>query len=99
VTDIIESLNKLLENRVRLAVMSILVVNESIDFNALKEMLNLTDGNLATHIATLEKNRYVKVEKEFVGKKTLTTYSATQAGRKAFSNHIDAMEKLIRRSK
>lgn len=98
-TDIIESLNKLLENRVRLAVMSILVVNESIDFNALKEMLNLTDGNLATHIATLEKNRYVKVEKEFVGKKTLTTYSATQAGRKAFSNHIDAMEKLIRRSK
>jgi DNA-binding MarR family transcriptional regulator len=99
VIDIIESLNKVFENRVRLAVMSILVVNESIDFNALKEMLNLTDGNLATHIATLEKNKYVKVEKEFVGKKTLTTYSATQAGRKAFSAHLDALEKLIRRSK
>ena len=97
--DIIESLHKIFENRVRLAVMSILVVNDSMDFNSLKEMLKLTDGNLAAHIGTLERKRYIKVEKEFVGKKTLTTYSATQAGRKAFSDHLDAMEELIRRSK
>ena len=97
--DILDSLNKVLENRIRLAVMSMLVVNDSMDFNALKGMLNLTDGNLATHIATLEKNRYIKVEKEFVGKKTQTTYTATQAGRKAFASHIDGMERLIKESK
>ncbi len=97
--ELIESLNKVFENRIRLAVMSVLVVNDSMDFNRLKAMLNLTDGNLATHIAALEKRKYVKVEKEFVGKKTLTTYSVTQSGRKAFSDHLDALEKLIRESK
>src|SRR5208283_1695104 len=99
VKEIFENLNKVFENRVRLTVMSILVVNDSMDFNSLKNMLTLTDGNLATHIAMLEKKKYIKVEKEFVGKKTLTTYSATQAGRKAFSEHIDAMEKLIKQCK
>ena len=99
VKTILESLNKVFDNRIRLTVMSILAVNDSMDFNSLKKMLTLTDGNLATHIATLERKKYIKVEKEFVGKKTLTTYSATQAGRKAFSEHIDAMERLIKRSK
>ena len=79
--------------------MSILVVNESADFNSLKQMLHLTDGNLATHIALLENKRYVKVEKEFVGKKTLTTYSVTPPGRRAFAEHLNALEKLIRQSK
>jgi len=99
VKDIVESLNKAFENRVRLAVMSILVVNESADFNSLKQMLHLTDGNLATHIALLENKKYVKVEKEFVGKKTLTTYSVTPPGRRAFAGHLNALEKLIRQSK
>ena len=97
--DIVESLNKVFENRVRLAVMSILVVNEYADFNSLKRMLHLTDGNLATHIAALENKKYVKVEKEFVGKKTLTTYSVTQSGRKAFADHLNALEKMIRQCK
>ena len=97
--EIFENLNKVFENRVRLTVMSILAVNDSMDFNSLKNMLTLTDGNLATHIAMLEKKKYIKVGKEFVGKKTLTTYSSTQAGRKAFSEHIDAMEKLIEQCK
>ena len=79
--------------------MSILIANESADFNTLKRILNLTDGNLATHIATLEKRKYVKIEKEFIAKKTLTTYSVTEAGRKAFSGHIDALEKLIKQTK
>jgi len=99
VKDIVESLNKAFENRVRLAVMSILVVNDSVDFNSLKQMLSLTDGNLATHIAVLEHKKYVKVDKEFVGKKTLTTYSVTVSGRKAFTEHLNALEKLIRQSK
>ena len=97
--DIVESLNKAFENRVRLAVMSILVVNDSADFNSLKQMLHLTDGNLATHIALLENKKYVKEEKEFVGKKTLTTYSVTPPGRRAFAEHLNALEKLIRQSK
>ena len=97
--DIVESLNKAFENRVRLAVMSILVVNDSVDFNSLKQMLSLTDGNLATHIAVLEHKKYVMVDKEFVGKKTLTTYSVTVSGRKAFTEHLNALEKLIRQSK
>jgi DNA-binding MarR family transcriptional regulator len=99
VKDIVESLNKAFENRVRLAVMSILVVNDCADFNSLKQMLHLTDGNLATHIAALENKKYLKVEKEFVGKKTLTTYSVTQVGRRAFTDHLNALEKLIRQSK
>jgi len=90
------NLNKVFDNRVRLAVMSILAANDSMDFNSLKKMLNLTDGNLAAHMATLETKKYVKIEKEFVGKKTLTTYSITQTGKKAFSEHIDAMERLIK---
>ena len=97
--ELVESLNKSFENRVRLAVMSILVVNDSIDFNSLKRMLNVTDGNLATHIAALENRKYIKVEKDFVGKKTLTTYSVTHSGRKAFADHLNALEQLIRRTK
>ena len=98
-TTLVENLNRVFDNRIRLAVMSILVVNDSADFNTLKEMLNLTDGNLATHAATLERKKYIRVEKKFVGKKTLTTYAATPAGRKAFAGHLDALEKFIRQSK
>ena len=95
---IIQHFNQVFENRVRLAVMSILVVNDSMDFNSLKQMLDLTYGNLASHIATLEKNHYVSVAKQFVGKKTSTTYSATAAGRRSFAQHLDALEQLIRQS-
>ena len=98
-TTIVEHLNRVFENRIRLAVMSILVVNDSADFNTLKEMLHLTDGNLATHAAALEKRHYIRITKVFAGKKTLTTYYATPAGRKAFAEHLDALEKIIRQSK
>lgn len=77
--------------------MSVLMVNDSIDFNTLKELLQVTDGNLASHSAALEKEGFVHIKKEFVGKKTLTTYSATKLGIKAFEEHLDALEKLIRK--
>ena len=93
--DILLNLNKAFENRVRLAVMSLLMVNESLEFNKLKQTLELTDGNLASHIGMLEKNRYITVKKKFVGKKPLTTYSATVSGKKAFAEHLDALEALI----
>jgi DNA-binding MarR family transcriptional regulator len=81
-----------------MGVMSILSVNEAVDFNRLKEMLQITDGNLASHINTLEKNNYLKVRKKFVGKKTNTTYEMTEKGRKAFAAHLDALEQLIKKS-
>lgn len=93
----IHKLNKAFESRVRLGIMSVLMVNDSMDFNSIKELLQVTDGNLASHAAALEKDGYIHVKKEFVGKKTLTTYSATKIGVKAFEEHLDALEKLIRK--
>jgi DNA-binding MarR family transcriptional regulator len=92
----ISGLNKLFDNRIRLGVMGILVVNEEISFNDLKQMLEVTDGNLATHMQTLEESGFLKVHKGFIGRKTNTTYSITRAGEKAFRDHIDGLEKMIK---
>lgn len=76
--------------------MSALMVNEDLNFNDLKALIDVTDGNLATHLKTLEENNYVKVHKGFIGRKTNTTYSVTNAGQKAFRAHLDALEKIIK---
>ena len=96
---IIENLNKAFENRVRLGIMSVLVVNDNITFLELKDLLQITDGNLASHIAALEKLGYIKVHKTFIGKKPNTLYILTKTGRKAFSDHLNALEKIIRKHK
>jgi DNA-binding MarR family transcriptional regulator len=93
----IENLNKAFESRIRLGIMSILMVNEWIDFGTLKEMLNITDGNLASHITALEKMDYIQVKKQFVGKKPNTSYAATKSGRKAFNEHLDALENILKK--
>jgi len=95
----IEDLNKAFENRVRLGIMSVLLVNDWVEFNTLKEQLNITDGNLASHIAALEKLNFVGVRKQFVGKKPNTSYSVTKTGKKAFHEHLDALEKILRQNK
>src|ERR1700743_2688389 len=92
----IEQLNKIFDSRIRIGIMSALMVNEQISFNDLKQLIDVTDGNLATHLKTLEDNKYIKVEKGFIGRKTNTTYSITRAGEKAFRAHIDALEKIIK---
>ena len=92
----IENLNKAFENRIRLGIMSILMVNDEVDFNTAKELLKVTDGNLASHTNSLEKLEYIKVIKEFVGKKPKTSYKATKAGKKAFTSHLDALENLLK---
>ena len=79
--------------------MSILAVNDSLDFNALKEYLDVTDGNLASHIKALEKEEFIGVEKSFVGKKPNTKYFMTKLGKKAFNDHLNALEKLINSQK
>ncbi|HMR92286.1 MAG TPA: transcriptional regulator [Chitinophagaceae bacterium] len=92
----INGLNKVFDNRVRLGVMSLLSVNEEVSFNDLKQLLEVTDGNLATHLVSLEENGYIKVHKGFIGRKTNTTYSATRNGEKAFAEHITALENMIK---
>lgn len=92
----IGELNKAFESRVRLGIMSILMVNDSVDFLTLKEMLQVTDGNIASHVTALEKLQYIEIKKQFIGKKPNTSYSVTNAGRKAFTEHLDALEKLIK---
>ncbi len=91
----IAGLNKVFDNRIRLGVMSMLMINEEVSFNDLKSMLEVTDGNLATHLVNLEENGLIKVHKGFIGRKTNTTYSITKAGEKAFNDHIAALEKMI----
>lgn len=95
----IAHLNKSFDNRIRLGIMSALMVNASINFNDLKELLQITDGNLASHIKGLEENGYLKVQKGFIGRKTNTTYTATKVGENAFKEHLAALEKMINASK
>jgi DNA-binding HxlR family transcriptional regulator len=95
----IENLNKAFDNRIRLTIMSVLFVREEVDFNDLKKTLGVTDGNLATHIAVLERHKYLKVKKLFVGKKPRTTYAITESGSQAFAAHVDALEEVIRGGK
>ncbi len=95
----INGLHKAFESRIRLGIMSVLAVNESVDFNALKEYLDVTDGNLASHLKALEKEKYIGVEKSFVGRKPNTRYYITTAGKEAFNNHLSALENLIKSQK
>ena len=92
----LDQLNKVFDSRIRIGIMSILMVNEDINFNDLKALMDATDGNLATHLKTLEEHKFIKVEKGFIGRKTNTTYSITPAGERAFRSHLDALEKIIR---
>ena len=92
----IANLNKVFDNRIRLGIMSTLVVNTEMNYNDLKELLQVTDGNLASHLKGLEDNSYIKVKKGFIGRKTNTTYSITKAGEKAFKQHLDALEQMIK---
>ena len=95
----LDYLHKAFESRVRLGIMSALAVNETLDFTALKEYLDVTDGNLASHLKALEKENFIDVKKSFVDRKPNTKYIMTKQGKKAFEEHITALEKLIRSQK
>ncbi|PRD45448.1 winged helix-turn-helix domain-containing protein [Sphingobacterium haloxyli] len=88
--------DKVFENRIRLQIMSVLMANDSYDFSSLKEALEVTDGNLASNLKTLEKEGYISVEKSFVDRKPNTRYERTEKGVKAFENHLTALENLIK---
>jgi len=95
----VNGFHKAFDSRIRLVLMSILAVNDRIDFNSLKEYLEVTDGNLASHLKALEKEEFIMVEKSFVGKKPNTKYSLTKEGKTAFADHLKALEKLIETQK
>ena len=94
--DLLTRFNKAFESKARLSIMSVLVVNEFMNFNGLKDLLALTDGNLSTHLRALEDAGYVLVQKQFIGRKPNTTYQATDAGRVAFTEHLNALEEFIK---
>jgi DNA-binding HxlR family transcriptional regulator len=94
-----ENLDKMLEHRIRLQIMSVLITNNIFDFNSLKETLGITDGNLASHIKALEKEKYVSVSKTFVERKPNTKYKITERGRGAFKKHLDALEAVVKQQK
>jgi DNA-binding MarR family transcriptional regulator len=96
--NIIQHINKAFDHRIRLGIMSVLMVNESADFSTLKELLGVTDGNLASHTKALEVEDYISIEKQFIGRKPNTSYRATPLGKAAFKEHINALEKLIQKS-
>ncbi|MCB0571923.1 MAG: transcriptional regulator [Phaeodactylibacter sp.] len=96
---IITKLNQAFDHRIRLGIMSILMVSDWTDFNTLKETLDVTDGRLASHIKALEKEGYIEVRKRFVGRKPNTSYRVTPSGREAFQGHLNALEELLNNAK
>jgi len=94
-----ENLDKVLEHRVRLQIMSILVANDGYEFNAFKDMLGVSDGNLASNIKALEREKYVSVSKSFIDRKPNTKYKITERGRNAFKKHLDALEAVVKQQK
>ncbi len=94
--ELLKDLNKAFENKVRLGIMSALMVNEFLDFNSLKELLDVTDGNLASHLKSLEKSNFIKFKKSFLDRKPNTKYSVTDIGQVAFVKHIKAIEQLLK---
>lgn len=93
--NIIENLNRVFDNRVRLGIMSILVVNDWVDFTTIRDTLNVTDGQLASNIKALEKVEYIEIQKQFIGNKPNTSYAVTKLGKLAFEEHLKALEDLL----
>lgn len=96
---LLDGINKAFESKVRLGIMSVLMVNDSVNFTTLKSLLDVTDGNLASHARGLEELGYIRCEKKFVGRKPNTSYQATELGREAFRQHIQALEAFLNSQK
>ncbi len=90
-----KKLNSILHTRIRLAIISLLVKQDEADFVTLKETIGATDGNMTTHIKKLEEAQYIKVKKEFVERKPVTTYSITETGRNAFQEYVTQLESFL----
>ena len=92
-------IDDVIHQRTRLAIMATLAGLENLDFNDLKAQLGLTDGNLSTHLAALERADYVEITKSFKGKKPRTTVAQTAKGRKALKNYINLLQGILDQAK
>ncbi len=96
--NLFQQLNKAFENKVRLGIMSVISANGKASFNELKEFLDVTDGNLASHMKKLEELNYIEVFKSFSKRKPVTTYRISEKGIIAFKEHLDALEKIVKQN-
>jgi len=94
-----QQIDNFIHSRIRLAIMAVLASVEEMDFVAIKEAVNTTDGNLSVHLKKLEENGYIKIEKKFVNNKPLTSCSLTEMGEKAFQEYITTVENFLKESK
>lgn len=94
-----DQLDKVLEHSIRLRIMVVLAANPSYDYNGLKQLLEVTDGNLATHLKTLEREKYILVTKSFVDRKPNTRYKVSDKGRSALKRHMEAMAEVVRQGR
>jgi DNA-binding MarR family transcriptional regulator len=92
-------LDRVIHEKGRLAIMSLLAASAQLSFTELRDTLNLTDGNLTAHIRTLQESGYVAITKTFQGSRSLTTFSLTAHGRQSFSDYIDLLEKIVQQAK
>ena len=92
-------LDRLIHEKGRLAIMSMLAASPELSFTELRDALAMTDGNLTTHIRALQQEGYVAVAKSFQNRRSLTTCSLTTAGRKAFVDYINLLEQIVRQTK
>lgn len=93
--NLILHLHKAFDHRIRLGVMSMLMVNDWVDFISLRDNLAASDGNLASHLKALEKEHFIELRKQFIGRRPNTSYRVTAVGRDAFLEHLDNLEKII----
>ena len=92
-------LDRVIHEKGRLAIMSMLAASPELSFTEMRDLLNMTDGNLTTHIRTLQEAGYLSVTKSFQNNRPLTTCSLTAGGKKAFTNYINLLEQIIRQNK
>ncbi len=92
---ILSDIKKIFQSKARLGIMTVLVSEAESDFSTLKSRLDLTDGNLSSHLRRLEEAEYIEVEKEFVDRKPRTRYRPTEKGRKEFKIHLEQLKEVI----
>jgi DNA-binding MarR family transcriptional regulator len=92
-------LDRVIHEKGRLAIMSVLAASPELSFTDLRDTLSMTDGNITTHIRTLQEAGYISVTKSFQNNRPLTTCSLTAAGRKAFTQYINFLERIVRQNK
>jgi DNA-binding HxlR family transcriptional regulator len=91
-----DKLNKLFDSRIRVGVMSILMKANWVDFSTIKKTLGATDGNLSSHLSTLEKHNIIKLKKQFINNRPKTSYKINRQGLRKFAEHLEAFEKLTK---